>query len=131
MVEIDYGCDIDSNLELDPETGDFKIVEGVDNAIQAVKNRLETRLDELISLGYVNYGNQAYEELGITDTFIAIGHTEIYTKNCLLEEPVVEDLLSMDIYFKDNTLYGELVIKLVNSEEVPVSFEINDDLEDE
>lgn len=130
MVEVDYGCDIDSSLELDPVTGDFLIVEGLDNAIQQVKNRLETRLDELIELGYINYGNQSYEELGRTDIFIAIGHTEIYTKNCLLEELLVEDLLSMDIYFKDNALYGELVIKLNNCEEVPVSFEIKDDLED-
>lgn len=129
MVDVDYGCDIDSSLEVDPLTGDFKIVEGLDNAIQAVKNRLETRLDELLVLGYSDYGNQSYEELGNTDIDTAIGHIEIYTRDALLEEPVVQDLIDIKISFENNSIHSELVIKLTNGEIVPTSFDINNEEE--
>lgn len=129
MVDVDYGCDIDSSLEVDPLTGDFKIVEGLDNAAQAVKNRLETRLDELLVLGYSDYGNQSYEELGNTDIDTAIGHIEIYTRDALLEEPVVQDLIDIKISFENNSIHSELVIKLTNGEIVPTSFDINNEEE--
>ena len=129
MVDVDYGCDIDSSLEVDPLTGDFKIVEGLDNAAQAVKNRLETRLDELLVLGYSDYGNQSYEELGNTDIDTAIGHIEIYTRDALLEEPVVQDLIDIKISFENNAIHSELVIKLTNGEIVPTSFDINNEEE--
>lgn len=130
MVDVDYGVDIDSRLELDPLTGDFMIVEGLDNAKQVVKNRLETRYNELIELGHTNYGNQSYEELGNTDIPIAKGHVEIYTKNCLLEEPLVQDLIDIDITYYNNGFHVELIIKLINGEKIQLSFEITDDLED-
>lgn len=126
MVDVDYGCDIDSSLEVDPLTGDFKIVEGLDNAIQAVKNRLETRLDELLVLGYSDYGNQSYEELGNTDIDTAIGHIEIYTRDALLEEPVVQDLIDIKISFENNSIRGDLVIQLTNGEILPINFDINE-----
>ncbi|MEA4957534.1 hypothetical protein SDC9_30533 [bioreactor metagenome] len=126
MVEVDYGCDIDSSLEIDPLTGDFKIVEGLDNASQSVKNRLETRLDELLVLGYSNYGNQSYEELGNTDIDTAIGHIEIYTRSALLEEPLVQDLIEIKISFENNSIRGDLVIQLTNGEILPINFDINE-----
>lgn len=129
MVDVDYGCDIDSSLEVDPLTGDFKIVEGLDNAAQAVKNRLETRLDELLVLGYENYGNQSFEELGNTDIDTAIGHVEIYTRDALLEEPLVDDLVEMNITYNDNGFHGELLIQLTNGEIIPTNFDINDEEE--
>lgn len=129
MVDVDYGCDIDSSLEVDPLTGDFKIVEGIDNAAQAVKNRLETRLDELLVLGYENYGNQSFEELGNTDIDTAIGHIKIYTRDDLLEEPLVNDLVEMNITYNDNGFHGELLIQLTNGEIIPTSFDINDEEE--
>jgi len=129
MVDVDYGCDIDSSLEVDPLTGDFKIVEGLDNAAQAVKNRLETRLDELLVLGYSDYGNQSFEELGNTDIDTAKGHIELYTKDALLEEPLVEDLLNINISFENNAIHGEIVIKLNNGEIIPTSFDINNEEE--
>lgn len=126
MVEVDYGCDIDSSLEVDPLSGDFKIVEGLDNAAQAVKNRLETRLDELLVLGYENYGNQSFEELGKTDIDTAIGHIEIYTRSALLKEPLVQDLIEIKISFENNSILGDLVIQLTNGEVVPINFDINE-----
>lgn len=129
MVDVDYGCDIDSSLEVDPLTGDFKIVEGIDNAAQAVKNRLETKLDELLVLGYENYGNQSFEEHGNTDIDTAIGHIKIYTRDALLEEPLVNDLVEMNITYNDNGFHGELLIKLTNGEIIPTIFDINDEEE--
>ncbi|OQD58691.1 hypothetical protein MBBAR_10c00320 [Methanobrevibacter arboriphilus JCM 13429 = DSM 1125] len=127
MVDVDYGCDIDSSLEVDPLTGDFKIVEGLDNAAQAVKNRLETKLDELLILGYENYGNQSFEEQGNTDIDTAIGHIEIYTRDASLEEPLVKDLININISFENNSIHGELLIKLTNGEIIPTSFDINEE----
>ena len=34
---VDYGTDLDDSFEIDPDTGDFKQVSGVDNAVQHIK----------------------------------------------------------------------------------------------
>ena len=47
MKEIDFGCDLDDSFEIDPETGDFKLIHDDDNANQGIKNRLLTNVNNL------------------------------------------------------------------------------------
>lgn len=95
---VDFGTDINRLWQPSP-TGDFQLVSGTDNALQAVYNRLMTKLDELIQFGYTNYGNQSHEVPGSTDIETAKQEIILYTTRCLLQEPRVEGINSIHVTF--------------------------------
>src|ERR1035438_122474 len=103
MVDsVDFGGDIDSSWEANAQ-GDFLTVSGVDNAAQAVYNRLMTKLDELDAFGYINYGNQADEVIGNTDIETSKELIILYTTTCLLQEPRVSEINSINVLYSINT----------------------------
>ena len=114
MKEIDFGCDLDDSFEIDPETGDFKLIHDDDNANQGIKNRLLTTYDELAELGYFRYGNNANYFLKITDIDIVIPHIKIYTKQALDRDPRVEEVIEMNHVVEDNILSLYIRVLKVN-----------------
>jgi len=114
LKEIDFGCDLDDSFEIDPETGDFKLIHDDDNANQGIKNRLLTTYDELAELGYFKYGNNANYFLKITDIDIVIPHIKIYTKQALDRDPRVEEVIEMNHKLEDNILSLYIRVLKVN-----------------
>jgi hypothetical protein len=116
MVDnVDFGCDINSSWEANPQ-GDFLTVFGVDNAIQAVYNRLMTKLNELNAFGYINYGNQSDEVIGSTDIEVGKQLIILYTTVCLLQEPRVQDINSIDVSYTLNGFECNVNVQLIGED---------------
>lgn len=111
---VDFGCDLDDSFEIDPLTGDFKLVHDDDNADQGIRNRLLTSYDELAELGYYQYGNNAKYFLKITDIDLLIPHIEIYTKQALDRDARVEEVLEINSVIEDNVLSVHIRVMKVN-----------------
>ena len=109
---VDFGCDIDSSWTA-TNTGDLKLISGVDNAEQAIYNRLMTKLNELDYFGYINYGNQSYDAMGMTDLKTAEQVVILYTTNCLKIEPRVERVNNVSVDFKGAYATVNANIKLI------------------
>ena len=121
--DVDFGCDIDSSWTANAQ-GDFKTVSGTDNAAQAVYNRLITKLDELSSFGYTNYGNQSYEIIGNTDIELSKELITLYTTVCLLQEPRVSDINSINVTYSVNLFEVEVNLQLIG-ENTPTNIIFN------
>ena len=113
--DVDFGCDIDSSWTANAQ-GDFKTVSGTDNAAQAVYNRLITKLDELSSFGYTNYGNQSYEIIGNTDIELSKELITLYTTTCLLQEPRVSDVYSINVLYSVNSFQVDVKLLLIGED---------------
>lgn len=112
---VDFGADIDSSWSPSPQ-GDFKTVSGVDNAFQAVYNRLMTKVGELNAFGYINYGNQSDEVIGSTDIEVGKQLIILYTTVCLLQEPRVQDINSIDVSYTLNSFECNVNIQLIGED---------------
>lgn len=106
-----FGADIKNTWEVDVN-GDLKTVSGIENAKQRVYNRIMTRLDELIEF-YTGYGNESWEIVGETDKEIAASKIKIYTESCLKKEPVVEEILDIQVSFGDEIITVEAEVKFI------------------
>lgn len=106
-----YGTDIKNTWEVGPH-GDFKIVTGMQNAEQAVYNRLMTKYDELYRF-YDGYGNKDHEVIGETDKAIAENKLKIYTENCLKREPRVESIDNIAVTFEHDLIIVEVSVKFI------------------
>jgi len=106
-----YGTDVKNTWEVGPG-GDFKTVKGLQNAEQAVYNRLMTKYDELYKF-YIGYGNQDYEVIGETDKAIAENKLKIYTENCLRKEPRVEQVDNITVTFEHDSIIVEVSVKFI------------------
>jgi len=106
-----YGTDIRNTWEVGPN-GDFKTITGLQNAEQAVYNRLMTKYDELYKF-YNGYGNQDHEVLGETDKAIAENKLKIYTENCLKKEPRVERVDNISVTFEKGIIIVEASVKFI------------------
>jgi hypothetical protein len=110
--DVDFGTDIDSSWTANAQ-GDFQTVSGTDNALQAIRNRLLTKLDELIDFGYVSYGNRAIEIIGTTDLKTAEQLIKLYTTECLMQEPRVEEIPAINVVVSNSEFTCEVDIKLI------------------
>ena len=106
-----YGTDVKNTWEVGP-SGDFKTVKGLQNAEQAVYNRLMTKYDELYKF-YDGYGNQDHEVIGETDEAIAANKLKIYTENCLKREPRVELVDNIAVTFEKEMIVVEVSVKFI------------------
>jgi len=120
---VDFGTDFNSEWTSNSQ-GDFLTITGLENAEQAIYNRLMTRLDELIQLNYINYGNRSYEVIGTTDLVAGTAEIKIYTTNCLLAEPRVQEINDIDVDFDGSsaTVYADV---LLIGEDKPTNMVIN------
>ena len=114
-MTVDFGTDIDSSWSATPQ-GDFKLVSGVDNAVQAIKNRLLTRLGEM-DWCYENYGTESNQQIGETDLATAEATIELCDTIALLQEPRVEDIYGVSVKIEQpNTIIEDLTIKLIDED---------------
>lgn len=111
MDESIYGTDVKNTWEVGPG-GDLKLVTGMQNAEQAVYNRLMTKHDELYKF-YSGYGNQDHDVIGETDQAIAENKLKIYTENCLRKEPRIEKVDNISVSFEREVIIIEVSVKFL------------------
>lgn len=112
-----YGCDYDS-LGLLSSTGDIGLVSELDNAEQAIRNRLLTRIGTYPNID-TEYGSEVYQVLGEKIDDDLISELEVYIENCMLEEPRVYEITDLDITVVNHTgLHIKLLLQLVDGSEL-------------
>lgn len=105
--------------------GDAGCVEDLDNAVQAIKNRIKTRLGTYPTIDD-EYGSEIYRIYGEKLTDEKLAELEIYLRNCLLNEPRVYEIVDLELQ-KDgiDTLVMNLTLRLVDGSEIGFEEEIN------
>ena len=76
---------------------DLRNVEGVDNLVQAIANRLKTRKGELTPLGHPDYGSRHHELIGQPNVERTRNLIKLYVLQALRDEPRIERVLSADV----------------------------------
>lgn len=69
--------------------GDLATVEGRENLVQAILNRLLTRQGELSTLGHPKYGSRLYLLIGEPNNLRVRGLADAYIREALAQEPRV------------------------------------------
>jgi hypothetical protein len=105
--------------------GDAGCVEDLDNAVQAIKNRIKTRLGTYPTIDD-EYGSEIYRIYGEKLSDEKLAELEIYLRNCLLNEPRVYEIIDLELQ-KDgiDTLVMNLTLRLVDGSEIGFEEEIN------
>lgn len=119
-----YGCDY-SSTGFVTSNGDMGCVSELDNAEQAIKNRLLTRLGTYPSIDS-EYGSEIHLVQGEKLNEKQINELEIYIQNCMLEEPRVYEVTDLNIVKTDHdALRIDLLLLLVDGSELGFTEEIN------
>ena len=114
-LAVHFGCDIDISWNAN-EQGDFKVISDLENAEQAVYNRLLTKLGELTPLGSPRYGNQAFEVLGETNQKVAKQKIILFTRTCLLQDPRVNNIISITATFNFKSAEVQASVQLIGED---------------
>jgi len=119
-----YGTDYASTGFVTSD-GDIGLVAELDNAVQAIRNRLLTRLGTYPNID-TEYGSEIHNILGEKLNNETISELEVYINDCMLEEPRVYEITSLDITVidKDN-LRLQLQLQLVDGSDVGFEETIN------
>ena len=119
-----FGIDYSSKGSI-ASNGDAGCVESLDNAVQAIKNRIKTRLGTYPTIDD-EYGSEIYRIYGEKLTDEKLAELEIYLRNCLLNEPRVYEIIDLELQ-KDgiDTLVMNLTLRLVDGSEIGFTEEIN------
>ena len=112
---VDFGTDIDSSWTANSQ-GDFALVSQLDNAAQSIQNRVTIKLDELLCLGYTNYGNQSNDLIGNTDIETTEQQIILYTQTCLLQEPRVSDIQDISCSYNGKVATVECSVLLIDED---------------
>lgn len=112
-----YGTDYASTGFVTSD-GDIGLVVELDNAVQAIRNRLLTRLGTYPSIDD-EYGSEIHEVLGEKITPETISELEVHIQDCILSEPRVYEITDLEVNVEDkDTLRIELQLQLVDGSEV-------------
>lgn len=87
-----------SGLGLDilvSKKGDLQTVSGRENLGQAVLHRMMTRKGELADIGHPDYGSRLHELIGEPNNESTRDLVRLYIKECLSQEPRVQDIVSL------------------------------------
>jgi hypothetical protein len=112
---VDFGTDV-NRLWIPNSKGDFALVSQIDNALQAIYNRVTIKLDELLQLGYTNYGNQSNDLIGNTDIETTEQQIILYTQICLLQEPRIQDIISISCAYSLEVATVECSVLLIDED---------------
>ena len=112
---VDFGGDVDRSWTANAQ-GDFATVTDINCAEQAVYNRLITKLGELEQFGYTNYGNQANEIIGDTNIPVAKELIILYTTVCLLQDPQVQNINSINVDYNVNSFQVNVDVQLIGED---------------
>lgn len=125
MVDTEiYGTDY-SSLGFVTSAGDIGTVSDLENAKQAIHNRLLTRLGTYPSVD-TEYGSEIYKIIGEHLNEAKINELMVYVTNCMLEEPRVQSIIELNIIKNDyESLMIELLVQLVDGTEIEISEEID------
>ena len=119
-----YGADYSSDGFITSD-GDIGLVTELDNAEQAIRNRLLTRLGTYPSID-TDYGSEVHLVLGEKINAAMISELRVYIENCMLEEPRVYEVLELDIsVVEHDSLHLQLQLQLVDGSEVGFEETIN------
>lgn len=120
MAEEIFGIDYSSNGEL-TSSGDLMLVDGLDNAKQAIRNRLLTRIMIYDYLG--EYGCDLDKVIGEPTNHITLQFLNLIIKDSLNLEPRVQQILELDCYFEDKKIIGEMNLLLVDDTVIDLNIE--------
>jgi phage baseplate assembly protein W len=120
MAEEIFGIDYSSNGEL-TSSGDLMLVDGLDNAKQAIRNRLLTRIMIYDYLG--EYGCDLDKVIGEPTNHITLQFLNLIIKDSLNLEPRVQQILELDCYFEDKKIIGEMNLLLVDDTVIDINIE--------
>ena len=119
-----YGTDYASDGFITSD-GDIGLVTELDNAEQAIRNRLLTRLGTYPNID-TEYGSEVNSILGEKITRETVSELRVYIENCMLEEPRVFSILNLDItQVGHDGLNLQLQLQLVDGSEVGFEENIN------
>ena len=119
-----YGADYSSDGFITSD-GDIGLVTELANAEQAIRNRLLTRLGTYPTIDD-EYGSNVHQALGEKITPALISELRVYIENCMLEEPRVYGVLSLDITAEGHdSLHLQLHLQLVDGSELGFEENIN------
>ena len=100
-------------VDLEEAKGDFRLVHGRNNLVQAIMNRLITRRGELASLGHPEYGSRLYLLLGEPDIMRTRLRCELYVREALAGENRIAEILDVRFPSKPGVNRGVLEIVVV------------------
>lgn len=119
-----YGVDYSSDGEV-TSTGDIMVVEGLDNAYQAIRNQLLTPIGSYPSVD-TEYGSEIYEIWGEDLTRTQLQELEVYIENALMKQERIQEIESITIRITDDgSIKCELDILLVNGTEEEIEIELD------
>lgn len=122
MTDEIFGIDYSSNGEL-TSSGDLMLIEGLDNAKQAIRNRLLTRIIVYDYLG--DYGCDLDQVIGEYTNHAALQLLNLIIKDSLKLEPRVQEIIELNCYFKDKTIISEMNLLLVDGSILDLNFDTN------
>lgn len=119
-----YGADYSSEGFITSD-GDIGLVSELDNAEQAIRNRLLTRLGTYPTIDS-DYGSEIHNVLGEKINSQTLSELRVYIENCMLEEPRVYRILNLDIKQEGHdVLHLQLQLQLVDGSEIGFEETIN------
>lgn len=119
-----YGTDYSSEGFI-TSNGDIGLVTELANAEQAIRNRLLTRLGTYPNID-TEYGSNVHQALGEKINSSLISELRVYVENCMLEEPRVYGILTLDITPEGHdSLKLQLQLQLVDGSEIGFEERIN------
>ena len=119
-----YGTDYSSEGFI-TSNGDIGLVTELANAEQAIRNRLLTRLGTYPNID-TEYGSNVHQALGEKINSSLIRELEVYIENCMLEEPRVYRILTLDITPENHdSIKLQLQLQLVDGSEIGFEERIN------
>jgi phage baseplate assembly protein W len=120
MNEEIFGIDYSSNGEL-TSTGDLMLVSGLDNAKQAIRNRL---LTSILVYDYLDeYGCNLNEMFGEPTNRNSLQLLDLIIRDSLNLEPRVQSVLNLDCYFEGKTINAEIELQLVDGSVLNLNIE--------
>ena len=119
-----YGTDYSSDGFI-TSNGDIGLVTELANAEQAIRNRLLTRLGTYPNID-TEYGSNVYQVVGEKRNPSLISELRVYVENCMLEEPRVYRILTLDITPENHdNIKLQLQLQLVDGSEIGFEERIN------
>jgi phage baseplate assembly protein W len=76
---------------------DLRVADSIDNATQAIVNRLKTQRGELTALGHPDYGSRHHELLGEPNVTRTRNLIKLYVLQALRDEPRIDKVLSAKV----------------------------------
>lgn len=115
-----FGVDYSSNGEL-TSTGDLMLVSGLDNAKQAIRNRLLTSI--LIYDYLEEYGCNLTNIYGEPTNHNSLQLLDLIIKDSLNLEPRVQEILEINCYFEGKIIIVEMSLLLVDGSVLDLNIE--------